>query len=167
MSQTVAEGRPTHVIGVADYAISTSAEDLLVTYALGSCLGITLFDREAGVGALVHCLLPSAKKSPEKGELKPAMFVDTGMVHVMKELRQMGADVDRLVIKVAGGANPIDGTGMFKVGERNHTILRKILWQNGLFLEAEDVGGTKPRTMLLHMTDGRVMVKSEGKETAL
>ena len=155
------------VVGVAELAISDGSVETLITYALGSCLGITVYDPEAGIGALIHCLLPSAKKTPEKGEIKPAMFIDTGLVDLMKKITAMGADLDRLVIKVAGGANPIDTSGMFKVGEGNHTMLRRILWQNGLFTDAEDVGGTKPRTLSLEISTGRVLVKTDGKDVEL
>ncbi len=155
------------VVGVAEVIFSDNCEETLITYALGSCLGITIYDPDAQVGALIHCLLPTAKKTPEKGKLKPAMFVDTGMVMVMKKIIQMGGDLDRLTIKVAGGANPMDSTGLFKVGERNHTMLRRILWQNGLFTEAEDVGGTKPRTISIAIDSGHVLVKSDGGEQDL
>ena len=56
---------------------------------------------------------------------------------------------------------------MFRVGERNHTVFKKILWQNGIIAAAEDVGGTEPRTLNLRMQDGVVTVRSKGVEGPL
>ena len=167
MSLLSQEKKQLVVVGVAEIALSKKSDDVIITYALGSCLGITVYDPELKIGALVHCLLPSAKKHPEKGESKPSMYVDTGMMDLMQKMKSHGSEIDRLVIKVAGGANPIDKTGMFKVGERNHTMLRRILWKNGLFTAAEDVGGTKPRTISLDIETGLVLVRSDRNEVEL
>ncbi len=148
-------------------AVSKCPDQALVTYSLGSCVGVTLFDPEAGVGGMIHCLLPVSKTDPEKAKAKPAMFTDTGFVALLNAVTAEGAKMERLVVKVAGGGAPMDSAGRFKIGERNYAVLRKLLWKNNLLIAGEDVGGTKPRTMRIEMSTGQVTVSSCGEVTEL
>lgn len=150
-------------VGMCDMAVSADRNATLITYSLGSCLGIALFDAEAGVGGLLHCMLPLSRTHPEKAKTKPAMFTDTGFVALLNEVLALGARKDRLSVKIAGGGAPMDAGGRFKIGERNLAVARKLLWKNDLLIEESDVGGTKPRTMRLVMEDGKVLV-STGRE---
>lgn len=150
-------------VGMCEMAVSQDPGQTLVTYSLGSCLGIALYDPRAGVGGLIHCMLPLSTTDPDKAKAKPAMFTDTGFVALLTQLLEMGASKKNLIVKVAGGGAPMDSNGRFKIGERNFAVLRKLLWKNQMLIEGEDVGGTKPRTMRLRMADGRVSI-STGKE---
>jgi chemotaxis protein CheD len=142
------------VVGIAEMYVSGDPEDILVTYSLGSCVGVSLYDTEARVGGLIHCMLPSSAGEAKKAEEKPCMYVDTGMTKLLQALLEMGAEKKRLICKVAGGGSPLDDNGLFKIGERNYGVLRKFLWKNGLLVKAEDVGGKGPRTMLLDIETG-------------
>ena len=141
-------------------AVSKRPEQSLVTYSLGSCVGVTLYDPEAGVGGMIHCLLPVSKTDPEKAKANPAMFTDTGFVALLNAVTAEGAQMERLLVKVAGGGAPMDSVGRFKIGERNYAVLRKLLWKNNLLISGEDVGGTKPRTMRMEVSSGQVTVSS-------
>ena len=155
------------VVKISEMLVSSSPSDVLVTYSLGSCLGIAIHDSVAGNGGLIHCMLPSSKSNPEKAAAMPAMFVDTGVAGLLAELFAMGSRREDLVIKVAGGASPMDQNGRFRVGSRNYNVLRKLLWKNDLLIAAEDVGGFDPRTMRLHMDTGTVTVGPSGSEQEL
>lgn len=154
-------------VGMCEMAVSTTPDQTLVTYSLGSCVGVSLFDPEAGVGGLIHCMVPLSKTDPEKAKVRPAMFTDTGFVLLLNEIIAQGASINRLIVKVAGGGAPMDSAGRFKIGERNYAVLRKLLWKNNLLIAGEDVGGTKPRTMRIQMSDGLVTVSSAGEVTEL
>lgn len=154
-------------IDISDMKLSKSREDILVTYSLGSCVGLTLFDPVAGVGGMIHCMLPLSKIDPEKAKLKPYMFVDTGVAAMLGELYTMGAQRQNLIAKVAGAGSPLGREETFRIGQRNYTILRKLLWKNNILIDKEDVGGSKARTLFLYMNEGKTTVKSEGKEVEL
>lgn len=154
-------------VGMCEMTVSKDPDQTLVTYSLGSCVGVSLFDPETGVGGLIHCMLPLSKTDPEKAKTRPAMFTDTGFVALLNEVVAHGACMSRLVVKVAGGGAPMDSAGRFKIGERNYAVLRKILWKNNLLIAGEDVGGTKPRTMRLQLGDGVVTVSSGGEVETL
>jgi chemotaxis protein CheD len=157
----------TQVVGISEMKVTTNKDDVLVTYSLGSCVGLTLWDPVAGVGGLLHSMLPLSKIDSAKADSRPYMFVDIGVPKMLQEIFDLGAQRSRLIAKVAGCASLLDDKRLFKIGERNYTVLRKILWKNSILISAEDVGGTTSRTMYLYMADGRTTIKSGGKETEL
>lgn len=147
--------------------VSTQSTDVLVTYSLGSCVGLALYDTELRVGGLIHCMLPLSKTDPDKARAKPEMFVDTGVSRLLQAVFDLGADRRRLVAKVAGASCLLDDKGLFKIGERNYTVLRKILWKNDILIASESVGGTVARTLSLYLDTGRTTIKYSGKEVEL
>jgi len=158
------------VIGIAEMAVSDSQSERLVTYALGSCLGVCVHDPVAGVSGLLHVMLPSSDIDPQKAQRSPCMFVDTGVPELFRAAYRAGAQKERLVVKVVGGASTGDGeqADPFQVGKRNVLTLKKLLWKNGVILRAEDVGGQRlSRTVFLHVSSGAVLVKTNGREATL
>jgi chemotaxis protein CheD len=151
-------------VGLADIKLSTNGCDSLITYALGSCLGITIYDPIARVGALLHIMLPDSSIDPAKAQQNPWMFVDTGFPKMIDDCVAAGARKERMILKVAGGAcahgNP--DADYFQIGKRNFVMLRKLLWQRGLLLKAYDVGGSHSRTMSLDLVNGEVQLKTGG-----
>ncbi len=147
--------------------VTDAKDDVLVTYSLGSCVGLSLYDPTSGVGGLIHCMLPLSRVDPEKAKAKPHMFTDTGVSALIQGVLDMGAQKKMLIARVAGASQIMDDKGMFKIGMRNHTVLRKVLWKNNIMIAAEDIGGTAARTMSLYMNDGKTTVKTRGVETEL
>ncbi len=156
-----------HTIGISEMKVSNRPDDVLVTYSLGSCVGLSLFDPVAGVGGLIHCMLPLSKIDAAKAQAKPCMFTDTGVPALLQAVFDLGAERRNLIAKVAGAASLLDDKGLFKIGERNYTVLRKVLWKNNILIAGEDVGGTAARTVYLFMDSGRTIVRSGGRETEL
>ena len=155
-----------HVVAVGDMNIGRDA-DLIVTHALGSCLGLVVYDPVEKVGGLLHAMLPLSKINPAKAEANPYMFVDTGVPALFKALYEIGGQRSRLVIKAAGCGNPLGKNEMFKIGERNYTVLKKLLWKNNILLETEDVGGTASRTVHLDVATGQTVIHSNGNKRNL
>ena len=67
----------------------------------------------------------------------------------------------------AGGAQALDDEKAFNIGKRNYAVLRRILWKKGMFIAAEDIGGTVARNLSLRLEDGTVTVKSQGQAKEL
>ena len=93
-----------HAVGVADMKTSDQQSDVLITYSLGSCLGLSLYDPKAGVGGPLHSMLPLSSINPEKASAMPHMFTDTGVALMIQELLGMGAQKSGLVARAAGGS---------------------------------------------------------------
>lgn len=153
------------VVGVADLKVSNDPEVSLVTYSLGSCIGLCIYDPAVRVGGLLHYMLPEAKISPEKAQDNPFMFADTGIPLLFREAYRLGATKGRIVVKAAGGSQVMDPAGMFNIGKRNILALRRILWVNGVILGAADIGGTGNRTVALDISNGRIALKRSGEGT--
>ncbi len=156
-----------NIVGISEMKVADQEDDVLVTYSLGSCLGVTIYDPQIRVGGMIHCMLPLSKIDLQKAQRSPAMFVDTGIPALFEAAYRLGARKDRIVLKVAGASRILDEKGTFKIGDRNYATLRKILWRNNVLITAENIGGNIPRTMYLEIRTGRVTIKSRGENTEL
>lgn len=155
------------VVDISDLKVSKDPEAVLVTYALGSCIAVAVHDPVGKVAGMIHYMLPQSSIAPEKAAERPAMFADTGIPLLFKTMYALGGDKARLVVKVAGGGALYQDSGMFDIGRRNYTMLRKMFWKNGIIITAEDVGGSKSRTVRLHVGTGQCTVSSQGQELPL
>jgi chemotaxis protein CheD len=95
------------------------------------------------------------------------MFVDTGVPALLQAMFRLGAAKKNLVVKVAGAGSPLGHDQVFKIGQRNYTVLRKLLWKNGILIQAEHVGGASARTLYLEIASGRTIMKADGREVEL
>ncbi len=152
----------TITVNVSDAKFSTNPEDVIVTYSLGSCIGVCLFDPVAQVAGMLHFQLPTSTIDAARAAEKPLMFADTGMAMLLQQMEMAGASRKRMIVKLAGGANMLNDAAQTSIGKRNHTAIRKILWQNGMFVKSEDVGGQSPRTIYFSVADGALTIKASG-----
>ncbi|HEY1758118.1 MAG TPA: chemotaxis protein CheD [Bryobacteraceae bacterium] len=148
------------VVGVADCQVSSDPDHILVTYALGSCVAVSIYDPVARVGGLLHFMLPEAPADAAKSGKNPYMFADSGIPMMFREAYEMGAQKRRLRVKVAGGAQIMDEHGVFNIGQRNCVAMRKIFWKAGVIVHGEETGGTIARTMRFEMASGRIFLRS-------
>jgi len=148
------------VIGVADFKISNKAGDILITYALGSCIAVMVYDPRVRVGGILHFMLADSSIDEKKAIQKPAMFADTGIPLLFKSCYRLGAEKKRMVVKLAGGASILDDSNYFRIGQKNITAIRKIFWKNKVIINSEDTGNNYNRTVELHMSDGKVVVRN-------
>ncbi len=155
------------VVGISEMQLSNRPEEVLITYSLGSCIGVAIYDPVVRVAGLIHCMLPLSRIDPEKAKVQPCMFVDTGIPLLFAEAYRLGAEKGRIIVKAAGCSSLLDEKGLFKIGERNYTVLRKILWKNDVLIETQDIGGNVSRTMSVEVATGRVVIRSGGKESEL
>lgn len=132
----------------------------MITYALGSCIAVAVYDPMVKVGGLLHFMLPDSKLDLNKAKAAPAMFADTGIPLLFKSCYRLGAKKRRMIVKVAGGASSTDNSNYFRVGQKNITALRKIFWKNNVLIDGEDTGGGHNRTVSLDIFSGKVVVKN-------
>jgi chemotaxis protein CheD len=152
----------TLVVGIGDCRVSSDQQASLVTYALGSCIAVMIHDSVAGVGGLLHFMLPESSLDPAKAEKNPFQFADTGIPTLFRSAYQLGADKKRLKVTVAGGAQIMDPQGTFAIGKRNYLAMRKILWKAGVLIQGEYVGGEVSRTVRLEIGTGKILMREAG-----
>jgi len=154
------------VVNIADMKISTNPDECLITYSLGSCVALALYDPYSHIAGLIHIMLPESQI--EKGDnINPYKFVDLGVPLLYKEIFKAGAKRHHVVTKVIGGSNVMDKNKYFNIGERNYTAVRKMLWRNNMIIHKEDVGGSKSRTVRVFTATGKVIVSNSFEEYEL
>jgi chemotaxis protein CheD len=134
----------------------------MITYALGSCIAVVVYDPAAKVGGLLHFMLPDSTLDAGKAKDTPAMFADTGIPLLFKSCYKLGADKKRMVVKVAGGASILDESNFFRIGQKNIMAMRKIFWSNNVLIDAEDTGKNFNRTVRIDLGTGKVSIKRAG-----
>lgn len=146
-------------VGVADMRVSNDPSATLITYSLGSCLGIAIHDPIVQVGGLLHVMLPEAKNERDRDGFNPFKYVDSGVPLLFKECYRFGAEKKRLEVTVAGGSHILDDSSYFNIGKRNLAALRKLFWKNGVMIDREHIEGTFSRTVRLNIGTGEVRIK--------
>jgi chemotaxis protein CheD len=155
------------IVSMADCKVGKIAGQVLATYALGSCIGLSVYDPKADVGGLLHFMLPDSGIDPARSKENPYIFADTGIPKLLDEVCGQGANRRRLVAHAAGGASIMDPQAIFDIGKRNTLALRKILWKAGILLAGEAVGGSNSRTVRLEIGSGRLWLQEGGGQKAL
>lgn len=155
------------VVDIAEIKISNDPNSVLVTYALGSCIAVIIYDPVIKAGGMIHFMLPLSKTNPEKAKAKPGMFADTGIPLLFKSMYELGCKKENMIVKITGGGKLYEDNGVFEIGKRNYTVLRKLLWKNSVIITSEDIGGAKSRTARLFIDNGNVTVRSKGEEVEL
>ena len=147
-------------VGMADYKVGRSPSTL-ISYGLGSCIGVSLYDPIKKVGGLLHIMLPDSTQA--RSSDNPAKFADTGIPLMINDVVALGATKARLVAKLAGGAQMFafsNASDIMKVGNRNAETCKQILRRNGIKIIAEDTGGNYGRTVSIDLSNGSYKVKT-------
>lgn len=151
-------------VGIADMKMAQGSGEI-ITYALGSCIGLCFYDPALKLGALLHIMLPL---NMEAGRTHPMKYADSGIRETMRLMEAKGASRSRMIVKIAGGAKMFDVGGnsaLGNIGLRNIESVHTILRRENLRLVAEDVGGTIARTLSLDVATGQGTIRSYGRAT--
>ena len=149
------------VVGMADLKVARTP-DILTTLGLGSCIGITLYDKAKKIGGMAHVMLPTYKGFEGQNIAK---FADSAIIELINQLGKLGVGRNSVVAKIAGGAHMFGRTqnnDMLKIGERNAAASLAILKQLGIPVMANDTGGSHGRTIELSMENGSLKIKTVG-----
>mgnify|MGYP000941360749 CR=1 FL=1 len=151
-------------IGIADMKY-TRNEGVLITYALGSCVGVCLYDPVVKVAAMIHVMLPVMLEGSRDSNLYK--FADTGITATIKKMEAFGAVRSRITAKIAGGAKMFDipnGSGLGNIGLRNVESVKKVLKSEGIPIIGEDVGENYARTLIFDSSNGMGIIRTYGKK---
>ena len=149
------------VVGISDYKLARNP-NAFVTYALGSCVGICLYDKQLKVGGLSHIMLPESSMFT-KSDINRMKFADTAVVDLVQELVKLGANRSRLVAKIAGGAQMFEvqqGSMIGTIGDRNTASVKKTLQSLKIPIIAEDTGLNYGRTVYFDLDTGIMKVQA-------
>lgn len=145
-------------------AVSKKRGEILKTMALGSCIGVVIYDPALKTAGLLHFALPDSSARLKNVGIIPSRYADTGIPLIIKEMMKMGSKGGRyLTVKIVGGAQIMDPNDTFNIGKRNMLAAKKILWKHRVFLKSEEVGGSISRTVSVEVDSGKVIISSPGR----
>jgi len=146
------------IVGVSDMKISNDPDSIIVTYSLGSCIGITIYDPFVKVGGLLHFQLPDSDINVKDAQRDPYKYADTAIPAFFKTAYRLGARKQRMKVVVAGGAKLMDENNHFDIGTRNYLAARKMFYRNNVLTNYEDIGGRSYRTIRLDLESGHTSI---------
>ena len=150
-------------VGMADLKVCVSP-DSITTLGLGSCVGIALRDPVTKIGGLAHIMLPDSTSIRNNSNVPK--FADTGIEELVKQVTKKGANRNRLVAKIAGGAQMFafgSNSEAVRVGERNVQAVKKKLGELKIPILAEDTGKNFGRTVIFYPETGDFVIRAVGK----
>jgi chemotaxis protein CheD len=150
-------------VGMADLTVSQDHNTILCTFPLGACLGVAVYDPVMKVGGVLHSMLPDSSIDPNRATARPGMFLDTGLALLLKHAGNLKSKKENLLVYAAGGSQIMDDTAGFNIGKRNYEVFTELLAQNGLTLQAADVGGLTNRSLQLNLGSGEVRLRFSGQ----
>jgi chemotaxis protein CheD len=148
-------------IGLAEIKFSKNPDDVLVSFGLGSCLGIGMYDPSIQLGGMLHAVLPTCTDREN-----PSKFVDSGIEFLLQEMIKEGALKNRLIIRMSGGANMLNVTSLsnsFDIGNRNILSANGTFKKLGIKTNSEEVGGKIGRTVRLYIASGKMTIRMMGE----
>lgn len=151
------------VVGISDMKVSKDPKDTLITFSLGSCIGVLIWDPKVRVAGLLHYMLPDSKIDEERAKNNPYMFGNKGIPQLFREAYALGAAKERMQVYVVGGSQLMDSAGIFNIGTRNYEVSKRLFAKNGIKPVKEDIGGSVNRTISIELATAKILLKVSGK----
>ncbi len=146
-----------HVVGIGECVISNNKIDTIKTYALSSCIAVTVYDKSKQLGGMIHVALP--KPMDEDGEYRPGYYATTGIPYLINRLySEHGCKKSDLIIRLYGGADSIYENDMFYIGKRNLIAVTDTLAELNLMARKAEIGGRYSRTIEMELETGSIKV---------
>lgn len=149
-------------VGISDMKIVNQPEEL-ISYALGSCVGICIIDKVAKISGMAHIMLPFNNNGDKENIFK---YADTGITEMVRQMEFLGGRKNRMIAKIAGGAKMFDikaTSTIGSIGDRNVLATKETLDKLKVKLFAEDVGSNYGRTITFDSITGSLTIKSFGR----
>jgi chemotaxis protein CheD len=153
-------------VGLGEIAVSQDHNQILVAFGLGSCIGIGAYDPAKGIAGLLHAVLPEPLNNSDMNSTK---YVRNGIIKLIDEMVALGAKKERLVIRMAGGANMLTSPGLsktFDIGTRNIAVAEQVIADQKLNLVSRSVGGNTGRTFRVYVINGKMTIRIIGEKEA-
>lgn len=151
-------------VGLGEIAVSQDQSEVLVAFGLGSCVGVGVYDPVKGIAGLLHAVLPEPLNGSDKDSTK---YVGNGIKKLLEEVAKKGAVKERLIVRIAGGANMLTSPGLsksFDIGNRNIAMATSILDSLKIKILSQSIGGTIGRTFRVYVADGKMTIRMIGEK---
>jgi chemotaxis protein CheD len=144
---------------MGEMVVSSDPNEELVALGLGSCIGLAIVDRTAGVAGLAHIVLPESNDRADQ----VGKFADTAVPELIAKMHKAGAVQRRFETAIVGGARMFEMSGGLDIGSRNEAAVRGALATARIPVKAAQTGGSAGRTVRITVGDLLVTVRSAGQ----
>jgi chemotaxis protein CheD len=144
---------------MGEMVVSSDPHEELVALGLGSCIGLAIVDRTAGVAGLAHIVLPESNDRVDQ----VGKFADTAVPELIAKMRKAGGVERRFEAAIAGGARMFEMSGGLDIGSRNEAAVRGALAQARISVKAAQTGGSTGRTVKITVGNLLVTVRCAGQ----
>lgn len=150
-----------NIIGIGQYAVSNKKEDVLKTYALATCVGITMYCPVNEAGGMIHVALPDHQSNGVYSS-KPGYYASLGVPLLLNMMeKKFDCNKKDLIIQLFGGAESINKKDCFHIGKKNLHAITNVLDQMNLKYSFSSVGGHMSRTIEMNATTGHIKMHTQ------
>ena len=150
-----------HIVGIGEYTVSDNLLDTIQTYALASCVAITVYSKTRKVAGMIHVALPECIDE-RYAKLKPGYYATTGVPLLFEKIcKDFGCLKSDLQIQLFGGAHSIRKNDLFEIGAKNIEAIKSMLAKMGLTYHLTEVGGNISRTIVMDVATGSIQLYTQ------
>ncbi len=148
-------------VNFCELKVSQNPAETLVAFSIGSGIGVSIYDPVKKAGGLLNLVLPdSSALSPQKAQLHPHMFADTGLAAFLDALHDIGSQAENLKVVIAGGARVLDQNAAYNVSHKNYQAVTAFLSGQNLPIDYADIGGISKRSLRLDIGTGENVIQT-------
>ncbi|MBW2435470.1 MAG: chemotaxis protein CheD, partial [Deltaproteobacteria bacterium] len=151
-------------VAAGSYRVDTRKPMILEAY-LGTCVGVALYDPVAGVGGLMHLLLPEPA-TPNTG-FQTEKYASTGFPPFVQALYDQGATAENLKACIAGGAlvGPVtDSDFELDIGGRTTERVMQLIKAERIQVDKLETGGFFTCRLELNLKTGNFLIEPAGSD---
>jgi chemotaxis protein CheD len=150
------------IVGIGEYAVSNSKNDIIKTFALASCVAVTAYSPSKASAGMIHIALPYPTQIKEKSIVRTCHYASTGIpLFIDRMCSLLGCPKDELVVNIFGGADSTLKDDIFNIGKKNIEAVKAILDKMNIKYGASHVGGTQSRTLHMEVATGKIVLQTQ------
>ena len=146
------------IIGIGEYVISHDPEDFIKTFALSSCVAVTVYNPFIHLAGMIHIALPNPADL-EEAQRRPGYYASSGIPSLIHKLCwDYGSQREDLQVKLFGGAVSLRTDDYFKIGQKNIMAVRETLSGMNLKILDAHTGGGISRSITMSVLTGEIEI---------
>ena len=148
-------------VGMAEMAVLRDSGELC-SLGLGSCVAVCLYDPPTKVAGMAHIMLPDSERSLDLGN--KGKFADLAIPLLISQMTDLGADSQRLLAIIVGGAEMFTFPGRsysaLRIGERNIASVKALLEELHIPIIGESVAGKQGKSVFFNVSTCIIQVRT-------
>lgn len=151
-----------YYVGTGSFYVGET-QPLILEASLGTCVGLAIWDPDAGIGGLYHLLLAAPRAS--ESDYQPEKYATTGLPIFFKALLRAGANRHNLKVWMAGGAlvGPLDKYDLdLDIGGRTAERVMEFFADQDIKVAKSETGGFFTCALYLNMQTWECRIQPAG-----